>query len=69
MPADIYYNKKGFSEVYSIKSNSDIADKIEITPTGFSQDLLDADNNIWRNKKYNDEFGSFYGKKIEAPDT
>ena len=36
LPADIYYNKKGFSEEYAIKS--DIADKIEITPTGFSQD-------------------------------
>ena len=67
LPADIYYNKKGFSEEYAIKS--DIADKIEITPTGFSQDLLDVDNNIWRNKKYNDEFGLLYGKKIEAPDT
>ena len=62
-------NQKEIIKNWFIKNFGDYLDKIEITPTGFSQDLLDADNNIWRNKKYNDEFGLLYGKKIEAPDT
>lgn len=67
VPADIYFNRRGFDKNVRHRDEDFLEDKITITPTGYGQRL--NKNGQWENFQYNKENRTVYGEKIESPDT